>query len=81
MEYATCDRTNWTNKSAVVRLSFLMPMSLAIAPALAGQVHWSVSLPMAFTLIGAAIGWAGFVVWQVTMNAHLKGNLFGDTES
>lgn len=73
---------NWTSKSAVFRLSCLTPALFGMAlPALGRLSHWSISLRAGFLMMILSIGWLGFVFWRVTMNAHKRGEFYGDIGS
>jgi hypothetical protein len=70
---------NWTSKSAVVRLSCLLPVLAGmVLPAISRRFHWSIGITPSFVMLTLAIGWTGFVVWRTTMNAHQRGDYFGD---
>lgn len=53
---------NWTGRSAVVRLSALLPVLALFAPKL--------PLPLAFGIGGALILWMAFVCARVAINDH-----------
>lgn len=73
---------NWTSSSAVVRLSFLLPvLAGVIFPAVVRRLHWSISLWAGVLMMTLAIGWIGFVIWRITRNAHKRGDYFGDIGS
>ncbi len=53
---------NWTRRSAVVRMSALLPILALFAPKL--------PLPFAFGIGGALILWMAFVCARVAINDH-----------
>ncbi len=62
-----------------MRLSCLLPvLAGVILPALSRRFHWSISMPAGFVMVTLAIAWIGFVIWRITMNAHRRGEYFGD---
>lgn len=69
---------HWTNTSPGVRLSLAVPPLLLVP-------IWRLTTGSAIGLAAASggmllvIGWMGYVAWRVAMNAHRRGNLFGET--
>jgi carbon starvation protein CstA len=53
---------NWTARSAVVRISAMMPILMIFTPRL--------PLPWTFLIGGVLILWAGFVCARVAINDH-----------
>ncbi|MBD8677493.1 hypothetical protein [Sphingomonas sp. CFBP 13720] len=53
---------NWTGRSAVVRLSAMLPVLALVAPKL--------PLPVAFAIGAVWILWMGFVCARVAINDH-----------
>ena len=72
----------WTNKSAIVRLSFVSPVVVLLAlRALSDLLGTRPAPSIIFGLLLLTIVWVGFVVWRTTMNAHKRNAYFGDTQS
>lgn len=73
---------SWTSKSAIFRFSCLMPALFGMMLPMIGKLSpLSISLRMGFVATIILICWLGFVCWRVTMNAHERGEFYGDIGS
>lgn len=67
----------WTNKTPIVRLSFVAPLGLfLVGPLVRRATGRPISLAGAIGCALLIVAWMGFVAWRVAINAHRQGSPF-----